>query len=300
MHDIAVHVLPLILIFFLGMLLKKYGILKKSDADLLLKLFFYVSLPALILLSIPGLQLDTNLLFLPLSAASIVFGTYLVSFFSGKSLRLNRSSFAVFLIGSMIMNGGFAFPFILTAYGEEGMALASLFDFGSALVVFTFVYYQACRYGREARGGLHLLRKFLCSPPLLALLLAFALNLTGTGLGDVANAFLEQLAQMTTPLVLLALGVAFNSRMVRGTPVLSAVAIRMGIGFLLGLSCVELFALEGLSGTVTLLMASAPSGVNTLAFSSMEKLDTELAAGIVSYATLLGLIWLPLLIYMRA
>ena len=45
MHDIAVHVLPLILIFFLGMLLKKYGILKKSDADLLLKLFFTCRFP---------------------------------------------------------------------------------------------------------------------------------------------------------------------------------------------------------------------------------------------------------------
>jgi diacylglycerol kinase len=42
-----------------------------------------------------------------------------------------------------------------------------------------------------------------------------------------------------------------------------------------------------------------PSGMNTLVFPSMEKLDTEFAASVVSYATLLGMPWTPLLIHMQ-
>lgn len=298
MAAIINNVLPLILIFLLGVLLKRFGLFASEDAHRLLKLFFYVSLPALILLSIPQLQLNAQLLFLPLSAVLIIFATYLIAYFCGSFWQLSNPSFAVLLLGAMIMNGGFAFPFVLSAYGEEGMALAALFDFGGALVVFTFVYYQACRYGSDGRGGLQLLKKFLYSPPLLALCLAIVLNLGGIEIPQVGRVFLQQLAHLTTPVVLLALGIAFNHRLVKRGPLLTTVAIRMIGGLLLGFLCTELFQLKGLPRTLTLLMSAAPSGVNTLVFSSLEELDMEFAVSVVSYATLLGMFLLPLLIYL--
>lgn len=293
------HVLPLILIFLLGVLLKQLRVFEQGDAHRLLKLFFYVSLPALILRSIPGLEMSGALILLPITAASIIFSSYPIAWLAGKMWRLPRPTCGVFLLGAMIMNGGFAFPFVLSAYGEPGMALATLFDFGGGLVVFTFVYYQACRYGCDGRAGLQLLRKFLCSPPLLALSLAILLNLCNVGLPQAANLFLQQLAYLTTPVVLLALGISFNHRLVQRGPLLTALAIRLLGGALLGFAFAELFRLQGLPRTLTLVMSAAPSGVNTLVFSSLEQLDTEFAASIVSYATLLGMVWLPLLIYLQ-
>jgi len=70
-------------------------------------------------------------------------------------------------------------------------------------------------------------------------------------------------------------------------------------GLLLGFFCAELFQMRGLPRTLTLLMSAAPSGVNTLVFSSLESLDMEFAACVVSYATLLGMFLLPLLIYLQ-
>ncbi len=299
MIEILNNVLPLILIFALGVLLRRFGVFDRSDAHRLLKLFFYVSLPALILRSVPALRLNAGLILLPVCAALIVFATYLLAYPAGKKWRLQRPTLGTFLVGSMVMNGGFAFPFILSAYGEAEMALATLFDFGGGAVVFTFVYYLACRYGNEGRGGLHLLRKFLCSPPLLALCLALALNLSGLQLPQTANIFLQQLAYLTTPVVLLALGLSFNHRVVHLGPLLTAVTIRMLAGLLFGVAFAELFQLQGLARTLTLVMSAAPSGVNTLVFSSLEQLDTEFAASIVSYATLFGIFWLPLLIYLQ-
>lgn len=298
MSTIANHVLPLILIFLLGTLLKRFGVFCQDDAHRLLKLFFYVSLPALILCSIPQLDLDLRLLFLPVSAALIIFAAYLLACVAGRQWALSRQSFGVFLVGAMVMNGGFAFPFVLSSYGQPGMALATLFDFGSGMLVFTFVYYQACRYGSDG-GGLQLLRKFLLSPPLLALVAALLLNLSGMQLPRFSLEFLQQLANLTTPVVLLALGIAFNNRVVLRGPLIAVIVIRMLIGCLFGLLCCELFQLEGLARQVTLVMSAAPSGVNTLVFSSLEQLDNEFAASIVSYATLLGMAWLPLLIYLQ-
>ena len=299
MTNIFTDVLPLILIFLLGMLLKRFGVFVREDADGLLKLFFYVSLPALILRSVPDLELSPQLLFLPLSAVVIIFITYLIASFIGQRWSLPRPALGVFLIGAMIMNGGFAFPFVLSAYGEPGMALATLFDFGGGAMVFTFVYYQACRYGSDGKDGLNLFRKFLLSPPLLALCVALLLNLSGLRIPSAGLSFLQQLAALTTPVVLLALGIVFNHRLVQRRPLFTAIGIRMLIGCLFGLLCCELFQLQGLARQVTLVMSAAPSGVNTLVFSSLEELDMEFAASLVSYATLLGMFWLPLLIYLQ-
>ena len=299
MNMIVVNILSLVLIFLLGAGLKKCGVFTQSDAQRLLKLFFYVSLPALILLSIPELELQAQFLFLPLSAILIIFSIYPIAFFSARAWHLDNRTLAVFLLGSMIMNGGFAFPFILSAYGREGMALASLFDFGAAVTVFTFVYYQACRYGSNGDTGLHLLQKLILSPPLLALCLALVLNLTDTKIVPLGVAVLQPLADLTKPVVLLALGVAFNPRVVRQAPMTAVLLIRMGVGLLLGLLCCMLFHLQGLAASVTLIMASAPSGMNTLVFSSMEDLDIDFAASVVSYATLLGLLWTPVLLYIQ-
>jgi len=300
MNMIVVNILSLVLIFLLGAGLKKCGVFTQNDAQLLLKLFFYASLPALILLSVPELELKATLLFLPLSAVLIIFSTYPIAFFSARRKQLEDRTLGVFLLGSLIMNGGFAFPFILSACGTEGMALASLFDFGAAVTVFTFVYYQACRYGSNDDTGLHLLRKLILSPPLLALCIALVLNLTGIKIAPLGIAVLQPLADLTKPVVLLSLGIAFSPRVVRRAPLIAVLLIRMGFGFLLGLLCCKLFHLQGLAANVTLIMASAPSGMNTLVFSSMEDLDIDFAASIVSYATLLGLLWVPVMLYIQA
>jgi len=52
---IITTVLPLMLIFLLGVLLKRIKVFGQEDARRLLKLFFYVSWPTLILRSIPTL-----------------------------------------------------------------------------------------------------------------------------------------------------------------------------------------------------------------------------------------------------
>jgi hypothetical protein len=67
---------------------------------------------------------------------------------------------------------------------------------------------------------------------------------------------------------------------------------------LLGIAFINLFNLQGLSKIVVLIMSSAPAGINTLTYSSMENLDNEFAASVVSYSTLIGMVFIPVLIYL--
>ena len=96
---------------------------------------------------------------------------FFLSFFISKRFILEPKSLGVFLVGSMIMEVSFTLPFILTAYGQEGLARIVLFDIGNTIMAFSFVYFIACRYG-ENKNSRILVKKIISSPPLLASLLA--------------------------------------------------------------------------------------------------------------------------------
>ena len=48
---------------------------------------------------------------------------------------------------------------------------------------------------------------------------------------------------------------------------------------------------------IVLIGASAPIGFNSIIFASMEKLDKEYAASMVSFGILAGMVVIPLIIY---
>jgi predicted permease len=60
MTDLVLKILPVILIFVLGYLLKIIRFLNRDHAALFLKVVFYLSLPALILLSVSEIRLSPD------------------------------------------------------------------------------------------------------------------------------------------------------------------------------------------------------------------------------------------------
>lgn len=296
MDVMLVKIAPIILVFLVGFLLKSLNVLTRKDGESLLKVFFHLSVPSLTLLSVSQMQFSLQYLWLPIIAALVILATFGVAHCMGRCFNLEQPSLGAFLVGSLAMNTSFSFPFILSAGGEQGLALASLFDFGNMALIFTFIYYLACKYGNNAMDSRAMIKKFIFSPPLAALAFALILNLSQVALPEVAIHFLQILGYMTVPLVMLSLGIYFTPVTVKVWPLTTAVLIRMVLGLGLGLIFTRLFELEGLSRMAVLLCSSAPSGITTLVFSTMEELDKELAAGIVSYSTLTGMVLVPLLL----
>ena len=71
----------------------------------------------------------------------------------------------------------------------------------------------------------------------------------------------------------------------------------MLFGFLAGLLIIQLFDLQGIEKVITIVGTSTPVGFNTLTFSSLENLDKEFAAGLLSYSILIGIFSVQLIIY---
>ena len=296
MGAVVGKILPVVLIFLFGYFLKRIHFLTKSDGDSLLKVFFNVSLPALVFLSVAKMNFTFDLLWLPVIAVLVITATFFLSNGIRGWTRLDRPSFGTFLVGSLIMNTGFTYPFFIAARGEESLAQASLFDFGNTALVFTFIYYLACKYGGNPNNLKAMVRKYVCSPPLLAVVCALIVNLNHIVLPDVAAEFFKITGYMTVPLVMLSLGIHFSPKTLIPAPVLLTIFIRMGIGLLLGFLFVAVFRLKGISREVVLIISSAPSGISTLVFSSMEDLNKEMAADVVSYSVLAGMFLVPIVL----
>jgi len=292
------EIIPVIIIALLGYFFKRVRIFNNDHGDLFLKIVFYISLPALIILSITRVELDIKFIFLPIISALVIIITLIISYTISRFLKLERPTLGVFLTGTLILNIGFVLPFIIAAYGDEGLARITIFDLSNAIMVFTLVYYIACKHGNKNQGRKSLIMKFIITPPIWALFISLLMNLMHWELPGIIIRLFNQLGQLTIPLLLLSLGIYFNPKIVKAFPLSLVIIIRMGIGFVLGYSLALLFGLDGLERTIVIIGSSAPVGYNNLTFASMENLDKEFAASLVSIAMLIGVILVPLLIFL--
>ena len=297
MTDLVLKISPVIFAFVMGVVLRRVGVLSKAHADKLLRVVVYVGLPMLIFASISRVQLSYELSFLPLAAGLILLLTWPLVTLLGRWLHLPRPTLGVFVIGPMTMNMAFVFPFTIVVWGADGFALAALFDFGNAIIILTLVYALSCWYGADQSHWQVVVKKMVSFPPFIALFFALLANITSVPLAGNVLDVIHEIGRVIILLVPLALGVYFTPRMPDGKAVLSAVTLRIGVGFLFGLFWVEVFQLEGLMRAVVLLGATAPVGFNVLVFASQHHLNKEFAASIASVSMLLALFYLPLLLY---
>ena len=297
MLEYILNISPIILLALIGFILKKINFFDTSHADLFLKIVFYIAIPGLIFSSFDQLVLDHQLISLPFFAAFILLFNFGLSYLLGLKLKLKRKTHGTFVLGASILNTGFSLPFVLAILGEDGVSRLILFDLGNVFLVITLLYYFSCKMGSNDYSRKIVLKKLTTSTPLLALIIAMTLNLTNIHLPDFLLDLSYKIGNMVIPLIMFALGIYFNPKFVHLKLSVITIFIRMVIGFLVGLLIVYLFNLRGLERTIIMVGTSAPVGFNTLTFSSLENLDKEFAASLLSYSILIGIFSVPLIIF---
>jgi predicted permease len=295
MADIFLRLAPIFFYFGVGVVLRQTGLAKKTDGDFVLRLAFFVTLPLLILLTLEQTTLSADKIWLPV--ANIVvnllcLGAALVAM---KPLALPRPVQGSMAMNTMIANNAFMFPFMLAIYGQTGFADAVLFDFGNAIMVATVTYATAFRYSDEPYDRFSMLKRIAKGPLFWSLVLGVLLSVTDTSLPDQVVAIVNPVAQMTAPLILIALGIFFSLSLKQLRLVGLALFIRMGLGLAFGVAFATVVGLEGQSFAVVALCSAAPIGFNALTFSSLARLDMELTTTAVSLSILVGLFYIPLL-----
>ncbi len=297
MNPFFIKIIPLILAFGMGLFVRYVRLMNREDAPVLLRFVLSVSLPAMALNSILRAQLTLDMMYLPLSGIAIVIIMYFVGTLYGRQLKLTGGMMGSFLVGTMIMNTAFSLPFFAAAYGDEGFARGTLFDVGNSLMIFTFTYYQAVKYGSHSGRNNGWWKRFLRLPPLWAMVIGFGIRLLRWQMPEIGINFLHLIGQPTIPLIMIALGLYFHPRLRNLGKAFTAIGIRMVVGLACGYAIATMLGLQGITRIVIIVSAATPIGFNTLIFANLEDLDREFAATLVSFSILIALFYIPLLIY---
>jgi predicted permease len=296
--SVETRVALLIGLFAIGFTARRMGWLKPPNAGFMLRLVINVGLPCMFIADVSRIVLGADLIALPASSLVIMVATWGLSLLLGRTLRLSRTDQGTTTICAMSINNGFLFPFVLAVWGAVGFGQMALFDLGHVLGQSLLVYAIAATYGGRAAGLGPVLKRVLAFPPLWALVVALLINVSGTSLPEGLVVVLRAVGQLVLLLVIVALGVLFDARLLRDRRVPAIVLLRMLVGLGLGWICVTAFGLTGITRSVVLLGAAAPIGFNAVVLSDMEKLNRELAASAASVSVVIGLVYAPLALWL--
>jgi predicted permease len=214
--------------FLLGIILRCSGRLPDNAAAALNGFVVHISLPALTLTYVHGLQLQANLI-LPALMAWVMFGIGCGFFWIvGKALGLSRAT-----TGALTLTGGLAntsfvgLPMIDTFYGSQYLGLGILIDqLGSYFVLSTLGILVASLYspGRSVDAKA-VIRRIVLFVPFQAFVLA--LLLMPFAYPGWLDELLKRLGATLVPIALVSVGYQLQLSHVRG----KALALTVGLVF---------------------------------------------------------------------
>jgi len=286
----VLRLLPAIIGMTVGFLLRRSGVAQHRDGDFLFRLVFYVTLPPLMFTSLSTVEITRHLAVFPAAALIAMTAGYLTGRTMATRLRMPPAQAAIMLCACMIVNTGFALPFVQALYGADGVARVAAFDAVNIALTFTWAYYAAARGNPEHEGGSVLVAALLRSPPLYGIAAGLAVNLAGVEVPAAVRAPLDTFGAVTAVLISLGVGILFEPP---GRDVGRAawtVGIRLATGLAVGLGIVAAFDLGGMDRTILLLLAVAPVGFISVTFASLENLDVRLAVNALSLSTVSGFV----------
>ncbi len=189
-----------------GFGLKRTGRFPVATPPVLNSFIIHVSLPALAILHIHNLKLDTSLV-LTASMAWLLFGCSWVLFgFAGKLFKLDRKTTGALIVVAGLGNTSFVgLPMIEAYFGKEYLGIGIIADqLGSFMVLSTLGIFVATYYSSGTSSPRQMARKVLMFPPFQALMLALALR--AIPFPNWTTTILEKLGSTLTPLALFSVG----------------------------------------------------------------------------------------------
>lgn len=133
MTDILIRAGSFIAIIFLGFLLRRIGFFKKEDFRLLSGIVMRITLPAALVLSFAGRELERSMLLL--SLIGLAFGLLMIAAAYLLNLRWGREAQAFAIVNMAGLNiGNFVLPFAQGFLGPVAVMAVSVFDMGNSFV----------------------------------------------------------------------------------------------------------------------------------------------------------------------
>jgi len=259
------------------------------NTDMVTRLVSTIGVPSLVFTTLVNVDVGLDALGRMAGAtfaAVLIMGTigYII-------LRLTGQSVRAFLPALVFPNSGnMGLPLAMLAFGSEGMALAVAFF--TVCIIFQFTI------GVAVAAGATSVQALLRVPTLYAMAAALIFKISGVTVPLWAASTIEILSGLTIPLMLITLGVSLQQLKIgQFKKSASIAAVRMVMGFAVGLFLAEVMGFEGIMKGVIILQAAMPVAVFNYLFAARYKTEPETVAGAVVLSTVMSFATLPVLMW---
>ncbi len=280
------NILPILLVASLGFLIQK---LLRLDPRPLSQVTFYILSPALVFTLLVSADIQgSQVLSMVGFTAAVVLITLGISYGMSRVLGLSGKPAAAFLLTAAFMNAGnYGLSLNQFAFGDLGLALASIYFVVSVMMTNSLGVYIAASGGGSALQALKGLAKV---PAVYAIPLAIVFRTLDVALPTAIGKPIELLSVATIPILLLLLGMQIaRAGIPRHRKMLSvSVAIKLLVAPAIALLISPLFGLEGLARDVGVLQSAMPTAVLTTIIAIEYDAEASFVTGAVLVTTLLS------------
>ena len=302
---------PLFLLIVLGSLLRRSRVLHTAHVPVLNGLVVQVTLPALIFLALtraPALPASDARLPVAFWLAEAV--TMALGYALGRLARLPRPALGALLIVGVFGNTAFlGYPVTLSLLPGHFPQTVLLDEFGCVLPLYVSGALIGGAFGSQGGDWRAAMLRFARSPLFVSVVAALAVRLMpwphaitalpgAAAAGSVFSHCLSYLAQGTTPLILLSVGVSLQPRAALDAPHASLLPclLKLVVCPVSMWGACHLLGLHGEMLRVGVLQASMPTSVLASVLCAHNDMEGPLAVGVVFLTTTLCLVSLPLML----
>lgn len=292
MQDILLRAGCFIAIIVLGYSLKKIGFFKKEDFNVISKIVIKITLPASVVFSFSGKEIDPSMLILTLFG----FGCGAIYVIVGFLINLHKSkeqqAFGMVNLSGYNI-GNFTMPFVQSFLGPSGVITTSLFDTGNAFVCLGGAYSIASVVKDGNKLSLKKIIKTLVkSVPFDCYVIMTILCLAHISLPGPVIEFAEIVAGANAFMAMFMIGVGFeiNSNKEQIGSIIRIISLRYVIAIIFAVSfyCLTPFSQE-IRKTLVIL-CFGPIAAAVPAFTSELKGDVGLSSAINSISIIISIL----------
>jgi len=290
---------PIFVMLFLGIWLKKRSMINDEFIKSASQLVYNIGLPVMLFSTSATTDLahisDWNLLIaFALMTALVFVGSLLTAHWFCQDSRDHGVFIQGAFRGNLVILG---LAFCANAYGEQGLALASL-PVAMTVVLYNvlsvYVLNRSLHHGRNSL--MSTLIGIVKNPLIIAIFAGFAVNAMGVKLPGVVMDSGQYLSQMVLPLALICIGGSLSiARLTRIDSItLSACLWKLVLSPLIACAIAIVLGAKGDAVAILFLLAASPTATISFVMVQAMKGNSELAANIVAQSTLWSLVTVTL------
>lgn len=289
MENIAIVLVALIL----GYILKITKVFNSDSSVVLNRYVLYVSYPAIVLLQIPRIEFNSELI-IPIAVAwGVMSISALLILLISNMLNFSRQITGSLLLVGVLTNSSFLGIPLLSTYfdGENFMPYLLVYDqLGTFLAFATYGTLIVALYAGTTKVTIKIFTlKVLTFPPFITLIVA--LFFIGVEFNPVIIKVLEAFAITIVPVALVATGIQLELKLPRQDllPFSIGLTTKLIIAPIIAIVICKIFNWSNLASSVSILEASMAPMITAAAMASMANLAPRLSSAIVGYGVIISL-----------